>query len=120
MLDHKTAEEILASRELRLEAGKTFLGFSLVYLPHYFDLPAADFHPELFVDLSDWSKQFIARAGFRGSAKSTIAGTAFPLWASLNNMARFVIPVNETDDVARLTIANIRQELAHLRKSSSQ
>ncbi len=96
---------------MRREAAKTFLGFCLIYLPHYFNLPAADFHPELIKLLEDWKVEFLSVAGFRGSAKSTFAGLALPLWAALENKAKFIIPINETDEVVKLTISNIRQEL---------
>lgn len=112
-LSPKQAEEIISSPQLRREAAKTFIGFAGIYLSHYFTLAAADFHKELFNLLMDWSKQFIGVAGFRGSAKSTIAGLAFPLWAALNKKANFIIPINETDDMVRLSIANMRQELQY-------
>ncbi len=83
----------------------------MIYLPHYFNLPAADFHPELIKLLEDWKVELLSVAGFRGSAKSTFAGLALPLWAALENKAKFIIPINETDEVVKLTISNIRQEL---------
>lgn len=90
---------------------KTLLGFSLVYLPHYFSLAPATFHHELFSLFEDWKEKFLSIVGFRGSAKSTIGGLALPLWAALQEKAKFIIPINETDDIVRLTIANIREEL---------
>jgi predicted phage terminase large subunit-like protein len=110
-LTTQTAKEIIQSQQLRREAAKTFLGFCLIYLPHYFSLPAADFHPELINLLEDWNNELLSIAGFRGSAKSTFGGLALPLWAALENKAKFIIPINETDEVVKLTIANIRQEL---------
>ena len=61
--------------------------------------------------MEDWHIDLLAIAGFRGSAKSTLAGLALLLWAALEQKAKFIIPINETDDVVKLTIANIRQEL---------
>lgn len=87
--------------------------FCFLYLKHYFDLESADFHPELIELLTDWSKRSLAIAGFRGCAKSTFAGLVLPLWAALEGKSKFIIPVNETDGVVRLTIANIRQELEY-------
>src|SRR3990167_7700479 len=113
LLSPKQAEQIISSPQLRREAAKTLIGFAGIYLSHYFTLTAADFHKELFNMLSDWSKQFIGVAGFRGSAKSTIAGLALPLWAALNKKANFIIPINETDDMVRLSIANMRHELQY-------
>ncbi len=88
-------------------------GFCAAYLPHYFTLPQADFHPELIHDLDDWSEenQYLAREGFRGSAKSSLAVTALILYAALEDKTKFIIPINETDDVVKLTIAGLREEL---------
>lgn len=90
---------------------RTLLGFILCYLPHYVTLEPADFHSELISLLQNPSEQFLAIEGFRGSAKSSLAGLALPLWASLNGIEKFVIMMNETDDVVKLTIANIREEI---------
>ena len=116
VLSIEEAERIINDPGLRKEAAKTLIGFASIYLSHYFTLSAAEFHRELFSLLSDWDQQLIAIAGFRGSAKSTIAGLALPLWAALNTKAHFIIPINETDDMVKLTIANMRQELQNNKK----
>jgi predicted phage terminase large subunit-like protein len=110
-LTYQTAEEIANDQAQRRLAAKSLLGFALIYLPHYFTLPKADFHPELINLLEDWKIDLLAIAGFRGSAKSTLGGLTLLLWAALEQKAKFIIPINETDDVVKLTIANIRQEL---------
>lgn len=99
--------------ELRRSLAKKFVGFCLIYLPHYFTLPKADFHDDLIGTLDDWSLQFLAIEGFRGSAKSSLTTLAFILYMALEhpNIAPFIIPVNETSDVAKLTVANLREEL---------
>lgn len=101
----------MSSPALRKEAGKTQLGFNLVYLPHYFFLEMGEFHPELIGSLDEWVQKFLAIEGFRGCTKSTNAGLALPLYAALNKKANFILPINETDDVVRLTIAAMREEL---------
>lgn len=90
---------------------RSLLGFMICYLPHYLTLKPAEFHPELIETLQNPRKKFVAREGFRGSAKSAIAGLAFILWSALEEKEKFIIPINETDDVVKLTIANIREEL---------
>src|SRR5690348_11682628 len=99
ILTYPTAEEILSDQAQRRLAAKSLLGFALIYLSHYFTLPRADFHPELINLLEDWHNELLAVAGFRGSAKSTLAGLALPLWAALEGKAKFIIPINETDEV---------------------
>lgn len=91
----------------------SLIGFALIYFPHYFTLEMADFHPELFSLLQDPKEMFLAITGFRGSAKSTIAGTIDILYEALIRQNPFIIPVNETSEVVKLTIANIREELEH-------
>lgn len=97
---------------MRLEAARASkLAFGLIYLPHYFSLPAADFHPELFSLLQDQGKLFLALAGFRGSAKSTNAGMVDVLYEALINESPFIILVNETNMIVKVNIHNIREEL---------
>lgn len=102
---------LMTTTEGRRKMATLLLGFCLVYLPHYFTKEPADFHRELIELLEDWSEQFIAIEGFRGSAKSSLAGLALILWAALEGKAMFILPINETDDVVKLTIANLREEL---------
>lgn len=104
---------VVAHPAVRRKVAKSLLGFMLCYLPHYLTLEPAIFHRELIETLQNPEKKFIAREGFRGSAKSSIAALAFVLWSALEEKEKFIIPVNETDDVAKLTIANIREELEH-------
>lgn len=111
VLTYQTAKEIVSDQAQRRLAAKSLLGFILIYLPHYFTLPKADFHLELINLLEDSKIDLLAVAGFRGSAKSTLAGLALLLWAALEEKAKFIIPINETNDVVKLTIANLRQEL---------
>ncbi len=102
--------KLIEDPEMRKTLRKTLKGFCLVYLPHYFTLPPADFHPEMMHDLNDGIR-FLAIEGFRGSAKSTIAGLALVLYEALEGGEKFIVPINETEDVVKLTIANIRDEL---------
>lgn len=102
---------VIGNQELRIEAAQTFAGFCLIYLSHYFFLERADFHPELMAHLQNSDELFLAIAGFRGSAKSTLANTALVLYEALIRHNPFIILINETDDVAKLSIANIREEL---------
>ncbi len=92
---------------------KPFLGFCVLYLPHYLSLPPADFHPELLRLLSDHLVKFLSIIGFRGSAKSSYGSLASPLWMALENpeLYPFIIIVNENRDQAIENIANIRKEL---------
>ena len=111
ILTSDQAEAIINDQAQRKESAKTFLGFCLTYFPHYFTLQRADFHPEMINDLDDWSIEFLSTTGFRGCAKSTLTTTILPIYAALEGKSKFIVPINETDDVVKLTIANIREEL---------
>lgn len=102
---------IIENQEMRRAIAKTLKGFCLIYLPHYFFLPPAEFHQEMFDELDNQEIKFLAIEAFRGGAKSTIAAMGYALFAALERQERFIIPINETDDVVRLTIANLRAEL---------
>ena len=92
---------------------KTFKGFCLVYLAHYFQLPPGIFHDDLMGALSNRDLRFIDILGFRGSAKSTLASLALPLWGALEKFEEypFIIPVADTGLQAAINIANIKYEL---------
>jgi len=87
-----------------------FLGFCLLYLPHYFQLEPADFHYDMFDDL-DGDEAALQYIGFRGSAKSTIVTTAYALYCALRNIHQFIIIVGDTDTQTAINIRNIRYEL---------
>lgn len=100
---------------LRAELRKTFLGFCLLYLPHYFSLPPGTFHRELVDTLGNHDIKRLEIVGFRGSAKSTAASLALPLWAALEHPDRypFIIPIADTGTQAAMNIANIKAELEY-------
>lgn len=105
--------ELLDDFDFRREARKTFYGFCLIYLPHYFELEPAEFHPELIFSLEDFTIKFLEIVGYRGSAKSTYGSLAFVLYASLErpDLYPFIIPCADTGTQAALNIANIKYEL---------
>ena len=112
-LSETEAESLVNDPIIRKELRNPFLGFDLIYLPHYLRLPPADFHPEMLSLLEDYSVKFLSIIGFRGSAKSSYASVALPLWMSLEHpdLYPFIIIINETRDQAVENIANIRKEL---------
>lgn len=104
---------LLGDPEWRARVRKTLLGFCLLYLPQYLTLEPATFHPELLGVLGDHDERFIEIVGFRGSAKSTFASLALPLWGALEHPDRypFIIPIADTALQAKTNISNIQEEL---------
>jgi len=89
------------------------LGWCLVYLRHYFTVEPADFHYVLTMVLESTlpEDELIEIIGFRGSAKSTFAVLALPLWLALEAKQFFIIVAGDTTTQTKLNIENIRFEL---------
>ncbi len=97
----------------RRALAKDFKWFCAIYLPHYFTREPASFHAELMETLSDHSNKMLEVIGFRGSAKSTFASTAFILWAACEcpDIYPFIIPLSDTTTQSKMNMANIKTEL---------
>lgn len=105
-------EQIKANQKLRVKLAKSSLGwFSHLYLGHYIANATPDFHWQIYRDLTNDEISFIEIIGFRGSAKSTLASLALPLWASVTGRKKFIIPISDSFPQAKLIIANIIHEL---------
>ena len=99
-----------AVRRYAVERGG-FLGFLMVYLGHYLTVEPADFHFLLAKLLNDPDEELLEIIGFRGSAKSTFATLALPLYLALEHKFDFIIVGGDTTTQTKLNIANIRFEL---------
>jgi predicted phage terminase large subunit-like protein len=92
-------------------AENKFIYFCLIYLSHYFNLKPAEFHQQLVDILEDSTAEAIGVIGFRGSAKSTFASLAYPLWCAVYKKFNFLVLINDTTPQVKLNIANIKAEL---------
>src|SRR5690606_31949963 len=84
--------------------------FCVVYFPHYFFLQPAPFHRKLSQLLQDTVQEMIAIIGFRGSAKSTHASMAYPIWQAVRGEHHFIILINDTGTQRDISIDNIKTE----------
>ena len=89
---------------------RSFFGFCLVYLRHYFSIPFGTFHKSLFA-LFQSTESLLEIIGFRGSAKSTIGTLAYPLYCALEGKHKFIILIADTGQQMLLNMANLRREL---------
>ena len=91
------------------------LGWCLVYLQHYFTVSPADFHYVLAAALESTlpEDELLEIIGFRGSAKSTFAVLALPLYLALEQKAHFIVVAGDTTTQTKLNVENIRYELEH-------
>jgi len=85
--------------------------FTAVYLNHYLKYDTPAFHKEIYLKLQDSTVQFQELIAFRGSAKSTIASLAFPLWSAVTGRKNFILLCSDSFSQAKLLIANLIYEL---------
>lgn len=106
-------EEIIADRNVRINLAKqSCLWFSLIYFSHYFKYDFAQFHYDLFKLTEEDSLQLLIAIMFRGSGKSTIMTTIYPLYALFGKpQKKFIVIVCQTADKAKHHFRNIKTEL---------
>src|SRR6185436_7126285 len=110
-------EAMLKNRRLRL----TIVKKSFLFFFHYYFMgndednsayPIAEYHREMIHLLEDEKIPTIVIAGFRGSAKSTLAATFFPLWAILGEpKIKYVVLLSKTETKTQMMLKWIKDEL---------
>ena len=105
----KTA--IMKKEERVAIASESLAHFTYIYLNHYAKYDAPEFHKQIYKDLQRDDISFLELLAFRGSAKSTIASLALPLWSAVTGRKKFIIPISDSFPQAKLHIANIIYEL---------
>ena len=106
-------EKILKDRNIRkVVATKKFEYFFPIYFNKYMEYQTAPFQEEIFTILEDIKIELAVIVAFRGSAKSTIITTAYPLWAILGiQQKKYIIIIGQTEQKARQYLMNIKSEL---------
>lgn len=82
------------------------------YFAHYVKYPTAPFQKEIFdlTEREDLGNFFVV--AFRGSAKSTIVTTSYPIWSILGKQQKkFVLILCQTQAQAKQHMMNLRREL---------
>ena len=84
------------------------------YFAHYVTYPTADFQKEIIHKLEISATENLYIVAFRNSGKSTIAATAYPLWAILGKQKKkYVLIFCKTQGQAKQSLRNIRNEVEH-------
>jgi len=100
-------------RKIRTTITKeSFSYFFHFYYAHYVKYATADFQKEIIhlIEISDRDNLFMV--AFRGSGKSTMVTTAYPIWAILGKQQkRFVVIFCQTQTQAKQHMMNLRREL---------
>lgn len=105
-------DKIIADQKVRREVTRrSHMMFFSVYFSEYLTYPMADFHWEMF-RLTESEDRMAVIMAFRGSGKSTIFTLSYPIWAILGiPQKKFVVILAQTQQQAKLYIANIKREL---------
>jgi predicted phage terminase large subunit-like protein len=105
--------QIINNQKLRKElAINSFYWFFHIYLHEYVHYPTADFQKEIISIAEDQNLKNAFIVAFRGSAKSTLATLALPIWSIIGkHKKKFIIIISQTQSQARLILSNIRREL---------
>jgi predicted phage terminase large subunit-like protein len=111
----KTAlvNKMMKDRLVRTSITKdSFLYFFHFYYAHYVKYQTADFQKEIIHYLERSSTEDLFIVAFRGSGKSTMVTTAYPIWAILGTQQKkFCIIFCQTQAQAKQHMMNIRTEL---------
>lgn len=112
VLDAKIIEAIISNQNVRREVTrKSHMMFFSVYFAEYLTYPMAPFHWEMF-RLTESNDRMVVLMAFRGSGKSTIFTLSYPIWSILGSLQKkFIVILAQTQQQARLYIANIKREL---------
>ncbi len=93
-------------------AKDSHLWYFHLYHSGYIRYETAEFQKEIFRLTEQEEVKVSVICAFRGSAKSTIVGLSYPLWAIIGRQQKkFVLLVSQTQYQARLNLKNIKQEI---------
>lgn len=106
-------QKMMKDRIIRTSITKdSFLYFFHFYYAHYVQYPTADFQKEIIHYLESSPNKNLYVCAFRGSGKSTMITTAYPIWAILGKQQKkFVMIFTQTKIQAKQHMMNIRTEL---------
>lgn len=91
---------------------ENFSYFFHFYYAHYVTCETAGFQKAIIYSLGKSDKENLYVVAFRGSGKSTIATTAYPIWSILGKQQKkFVLIFCQTRTQAKQHMMNLRQEL---------
>lgn len=104
-------EQVKSSKDFRVKLAKSsYYWFFHIYFSEHAQYPTATFQKEIYTILENSKVKHAVIVAFRGSAKSTIASLAFPIWSILgehNN--KFVLIISQTQSLAKAHLLNIKR-----------
>lgn len=91
---------------------ESFQYFFNFYYAHYVKYATADFQKEVMYLLEKSDRENLFLVAFRGSGKSTMVTTAYPIWSILGKQQKkFIIIFCQTQAQAKQHMMNLRSEL---------
>ena len=113
MISPKLLERMLKDQKVRVAVIKeSHVLFFHFYFAHYIKYPTAEFQKEIFALTEDISERNLFIVAFRGSSKSTILTTSYPIWSILGRQKKkFVLILGKTQQQAKQHLMNLRREL---------
>ncbi len=115
ILSPDLVEQMLRDVKVRVAAvTKSFYLFFHLYFPHYVTFPTAEFQKEIFRLVEKSNTEDLFLVAFRGSGKSTVMTTVYPIWAILGEQQKkFIVIICQTRNQVRQQMANLKAELEH-------
>lgn len=112
-LTKEEISQIVAEKSLRTEVAKqNCLWFATIYFSEYFEYDFASFHYELFNLANNTQADLKLAITFRGSGKSTILTTIYPLFATFGTpQKKLIVIISQTADLAQSHLKHIKEEL---------
>jgi predicted phage terminase large subunit-like protein len=113
IIDIKLINKMMKDKAIRIAITKeSFLYFFHFYYAHYVKYRTADFQKEIIHHLEKSTSENMYVVAFRGSGKSTMVTTAYPIWAILGKQQKkFCVIFCHTRAQAKQHMMNIKQEL---------
>lgn len=113
VIETKLLNKMMKDRSVRVAITKdSFLYFFHFYYAHYVKYETADFQKEIIHNLEKSDTENLCIVAFRGSGKSTMVTTAYPVWAILGRQQKkFCVIFCQTRIQAKQHMMNIKQEL---------
>lgn len=104
---------MIKDKKVRVAITKeSHLYFFHLYFAHYVTFPTAKFQKEIFTLTEDADEENFFVVAFRGSSKSTILTTSYPIWSILGRpQKKFVLILCQTQAQAKQHMMNLRAEL---------
>lgn len=113
VLPQDIADKMFRDRRIRTAITRqSHFMFFHFYFAHYVKYQTADFQREMFFLSEQLDIKNLFIVAFRGSAKSTIFTTSYPVWAILGEQQKkFVLILCQTQAQAKQHMMNLRREL---------